>query len=258
MGHTTRMGEAPVRTALVTGGSKGIGLATVAALLKTGYRVATCARSQEELEIAKATLGSEDVVVLPADLSLVEDCARVVEATFEAFGHLDAVVNNAGIYVHGLVEEVSPDSWDQTFAVNVRAPYLVARNALRYLRSSDAGTVVNIASTNGMMSEAGYGAYNASKAALLSMTETMAVEWATDGIRVNAVAPGWIHTPLSEEVLATLTPEQIAAVFPMGRIGSAEDVANVVAYLCSPDSCAYLTGATIRVDGGMLSKHPAV
>jgi 3-oxoacyl-[acyl-carrier protein] reductase len=245
------------KTALVTGGSKGIGLAVATELLKEGFRVAICARSVEELEDARRSLDSDHLVAVPADLAEVEDCRRVVDAAVTAFGSIDAVINNAGVYTPGSLAELSATDWDHTLNVNLRAPFLIAQAAHAHMVRAGAGTVVNIASTNGLMSEPQFAAYNASKAALISLTETMAVEWAPAGIRVNAIAPGWIRTPLSEPFLETLTQQQLDSLFPAGRVGSAQEIASLAAYLCS-DSCRYLTGATIRVDGGMLAKHPGI
>jgi NAD(P)-dependent dehydrogenase (short-subunit alcohol dehydrogenase family) len=246
-----------MKSAVVTGGSKGIGLAVVAALLQDGFRVVTCARSADELEATRQALGSEKLVTVRTDLAKPEHCRLVIDTAIEAFGEVDVVVNNAGVYSHGSLADLSDSDWDHTFAVNVRAPFLIAQAALPHMLAAGRGAVVNIASTNGLMSEPGFAHYNASKAALISLTETMAVEWAQHNIRVNAIAPGWIRTPLSEPWLNDLTPAQLNSLFPMGRVGSADEVAALAAYLCS-DNCGYLTGATIRVDGGMLAKHPGV
>jgi 3-oxoacyl-[acyl-carrier protein] reductase len=246
-----------MNSAVVTGGSKGIGLAVVAALLQDGFAVVTCARSADELEAARQALGSEKLVTVQADLAKPEHCQLVIDTAIEAFGEVDVVVNNAGIYSHGSLADLSASDWDHTFAVNVRAPFLIAQAALPHLVAAGHGAVVNIASTNGLMSEPGFAHYNASKAALISLTETMAVEWAPHNIRVNAIAPGWIRTPLSDPWLNDLTPAQLNSLFPMGRVGSADEVASLAAYLSS-DKCGYLTGATIRVDGGMLAKHPGL
>jgi NAD(P)-dependent dehydrogenase (short-subunit alcohol dehydrogenase family) len=246
-----------MKAALVTGGSKGIGLAVAAAMLKEGWRVAICARNPDELRAAEAELGSAHLVTIRADLAGVPDCSDVVTTAIGAFGRLDVVVNNAGVYLPSALLDMSADEWDHTFAVNVRAPFLVARAAVRGMIAAGGGSIVNIASTNGLMSEPQFAHYNASKAALISLTESMAVEWAPYGVRVNAVAPGWIHTPLSEPWIKDLSREHLDSLFPMGRVGSAAEVADLVTYLCS-GRCGYLTGATIRIDGGMLAKHPGL
>jgi 3-oxoacyl-[acyl-carrier protein] reductase len=246
-----------MKTALVTGGSKGIGLAVATELLKEGFQVAICARGADELEAARVALDSAHLLTLRADLAEAADCARIVAETVAVFGGVDAMINNAGVYIPGSLAEMSTEDWDHTLNVNLRAPFLVSQAALPHLVWAGGGTVINIASTNGLMSEPGFAAYNASKAALISLTETMAVEWAPQGIRVNAIAPGWIRTPLSEPWLKDLTQQQLDSLFPAGRVGSAQDIASLAAYLCS-GACSYLTGATIRVDGGMLAKHPGI
>ncbi len=243
--------------ALVTGSSKGIGLAIVRELHKQGCQVMACARGAEDLAAVANDIGSQNLATTTADMAEVADCRRVVEETLSAFGGIDIVVNNAGVYDPGSLADLAPDSWDHTFNVNVRAPYLVAQAAYPHLAQKGSGAVINIASTNGLMSEPQFAAYNASKAALISLTETMAVEWAASGIRVNAIAPGWVRTPLSEPWVADLSSAQLQALFPAGRVGLPEEIASMAAYLSS-GSCPYLTGATIRIDGGMLAKHPGL
>lgn len=246
-----------MKVAIITGGSKGIGLAAARRLISDKWSVAICSRNEEELAAATSGLSSLQTLAIPADLSIEADCARVVDECVRAFGRLDALVNNAGIYQPGALDQIGADQWDETFAINVRGPLIISQFALPHLSERGRGTIVNIASTNGMMSEPGFGHYNASKAALISLTETMAVEWAEGGVRVNAIAPGWIETPLSEPWLKELDPTQIASLFPMGRVGTAEEVADLIAYLCA-GTCGYLTGSTIRLDGGMLAKHPGI
>lgn len=245
-----------MKTAIVTGGSKGIGLAVVEALLARNWQVLTCARNEVDLARLEDRLGSARLGTLQADVSDIADCRSLPVEAVRRFGGIDAVVNNAGVYSSEGLAELSVEHWDQAMAVNLRAPMLLAQTALPWLARSG-GVVVNIASTNGLMSEPGFAAYNASKAALISLTETMAVEWAHQGVRVNAIAPGWIRTPLSEPWLADLSHDQIMRLFPVGRVGTADEVAALTAYLCS-DSGDYLTGATIRLDGGMLAQHPGI
>lgn len=173
------------------------------------------------------------------------------------FGRIDAVVNNAGLYYPLPLLEMTPADWDKTYAVNVRGPMLVASAAARRMREQGGGHIVNISSTNGFMAEPEFAHYNSSKAALISLTKTMALEWAPYNIQVNSIAPGWILTPLSEPWVAKLTDEQLAAAFPMSRVGRPEEVAEVAAFLCR-EGAGYLNGETIKVDGASLAQHPGL
>jgi NAD(P)-dependent dehydrogenase (short-subunit alcohol dehydrogenase family) len=247
-----------MKSAIVTGGSKGIGLACSKRLQQDGYCLTICARSGTELEDVASKLRQDgEVLALRADVGVIEDCERVVAAALDAYGQVDAVVNNAGIYDAVPLLDLSAEVWDDYFAVNLRGPLLISIAVVKAMRErGTGGHVVNIASTNGLMSEPGFAHYNASKAALISLTETMAVEWAPYGIQVNAVAPGWILTPLSEAWVGDLTEEQLRRTFPSRRVGSPAEVAELVAFLCRDDA-KYLTGSTIRIDGGMLAQHPS-
>jgi NAD(P)-dependent dehydrogenase (short-subunit alcohol dehydrogenase family) len=247
-----------MKSAIVTGGSKGIGLACAQRLQQDGYSLVICARNGTELSDAADRLrAGGDVLEVTADVGDVENCARVVRACLDTYGQVDALVNNAGIYDAVPLLELTPEVWDRYFAVNLRGPLVIGIACAQAMRDGGAGGhIVNIASTNGLMSEPGFAHYNASKAALISLTETMAVEWAEYGIQVNAVAPGWILTPLSEPWVGNLSEEQLRKAFPCRRVGSSSEVAELVAFLCR-DGTSYLTGTTIRVDGGMLAQHPA-
>jgi NAD(P)-dependent dehydrogenase (short-subunit alcohol dehydrogenase family) len=246
-----------MKAALVTGASKGIGYACAERLQRDGYAVFVCARSSDEIEEAVGRLSKNGRAAgAQADMGLVEDCRRVVEECVRVFGRIDALVNNAGIYHPVPLIDMPPEAWDETFNVNARGPLVVGVAAAHHMREQgDGGHIVNMASSNGVMAESQFAHYNASKAALISLTKTMAIEWGEYGIQVNAIAPAWIYTPLSEPWIGALTEEQLERYFPARRIGDAEEVAELAAFLCR-DGCSYLTGETIKVDGGMLALHP--
>jgi NAD(P)-dependent dehydrogenase (short-subunit alcohol dehydrogenase family) len=247
------------KVALVTGGSKGIGYACAERLLADGYAVAICARNAGEVEAAAAKLGDpEHVLGLRADVGSAGDCASLVPAVTARFGRIDALVNNAGVYSPVPFLDFTADSWDALTDINVRGPVLVGGAAGRAMRDQGSGgRIVNIASTNGQMSEAEFAHYNASKAALISLTKSMSVELAPLGILVNAVAPGWVLTPLSEPFVGTLSQDALGRISPLRRVGTAAEVAGAVSFLCGPDA-GYITGTTVNVDGGLIAMHPAV
>jgi NAD(P)-dependent dehydrogenase (short-subunit alcohol dehydrogenase family) len=247
------------KVALVTGGSKGIGYACAERLLADGYAVAICARNAGEVEAAAVKLGDpEHVLGLRADVGSAGDCAGLVPAVTARFGRIDALVNNAGVYSPVPFLDFTADSWDALTDINVRGPVLVGGAAGRAMRDQGSGgRIVNIASTNGQMSEAEFAHYNASKAALISLTKSMSVELAPLGILVNAVAPGWVLTPLSEPFVGTLSQDALGRISPLRRVGTAAEVAGAVSFLCGPDA-GYITGTTVNVDGGLIAMHPAV
>jgi 3-oxoacyl-[acyl-carrier protein] reductase len=248
------------KVALVTGGSKGIGYACAERLLADGYAVAICARHGDEVTAAAEKLGGgpDRVLGLQADVGSVEDGARLVPAVLERFGRIDALVNNAGVYSPVPFLDFTAETWDALMDINVRGPVLLGGAAGRAMREQGGGgRIVNIASTNGQMSEAQFAHYNASKAAIISLTKTMSVELAPFGILVNAVAPGWVLTPLSEPFVGALSADTLGRISPLRRVGSAAEVAGAVSFLCGPDA-NYITGATVNVDGGLIAMHPAI
>ena len=194
------------KAAVVTGGSKGIGFACARRLQQDGHAVLICARDRGELDAAVDQLRATGAVQgSVADVGRPEDCQRIVDECVQAFGQIDAVVNNAGVYYPVPLVEMTPEQWDDTFDINVRGPMLVGAAAARYMREHGGGHIVNISSTNGILSEPEFAHYNASKAAVISLTKTMALEWAPYKIQVNSITTGWILTPLSEPWVADLT-----------------------------------------------------
>jgi NAD(P)-dependent dehydrogenase (short-subunit alcohol dehydrogenase family) len=247
------------KVALVTGGSKGIGYACAERLLADGYAVAICARNSGEVDAAARSLGGDGKVLgLQADVGSVDDCSGLVPAVVQHFGRIDVLVNNAGVYSPVPFLDFTAGSWDTLMDINVRGPVLLGGAAGRAIRDQGSGgRIVNIASTNGQMSEAQFAHYNASKAAIISLTKSMSVELAPLGILVNAVAPGWVLTPLSEPFVAPLGEDALGRISPLRRVGTAAEVAGAVSFLCGPDA-TYITGTTVNVDGGLIAMHPAI
>jgi 3-oxoacyl-[acyl-carrier protein] reductase len=247
------------RVALVTGGSKGIGYACAERLLADGFAVAICARNADEVSAAAGRLGRPDQVFgLRCDVGSVDDCATLVPAVLDRFGRIDALVNNAGVYSPVPFLDFTADTWDALMDINVRGPVLLGVAAARSMRDQGSGgRIVNIASTNGQLSEAEFAHYNASKAAIISLTKSMSVELAPFGILVNAVAPGWVLTPLSEPFVQTLTEDSLGRISPLRRVGQAAEVASAVSFLCG-SGATYITGTTVNVDGGLTAMHPAI
>src|SRR4051794_4267322 len=243
---------------LVSGGSRGIGAATCiriaeAALARGGRpQIAVCGRGgsepQEEVARSVREMGG-DAISLSGDLSDSDVPARLVEAAASAFGGLDALVAHAGVGRPGNICDVSVDEWDWMFATNVRGAWLLAKSCYPHLKASR-GAACFTSSQSGQVPHAGSGAYSPTKAALTMLAQTLALEWAPDGIRVNVVSPGMTHTPMTEKMYTD--PEIKRAregIIPLARIGDPMDVANVIEFLVGPLS-SYVTGQDICVDGG--------
>lgn len=240
---------------LVTGASRGIGRAICLRLASQGASVAACASAHaDELQAVveeAARLGGR-VLPLIGDLADPAAPAHLVAQAITALGGLDAVVSNAGVSRPAKLADLDLADWDYLLAVNARAPWLLAKAAYPALRASR-GSFVSVASMSGVQPYPGMGAYSPSKAAVLMLVRTLAQEWAAEGIRVNAVSPGLIHTALTGRIYAD-APTKAAreALIPMHRIGDpAQDIAGLVAFLIGPDA-AYVTGQNLLADGGLM------
>jgi 3-oxoacyl-[acyl-carrier protein] reductase len=242
------------RVAVVTGGAAGLGEAMARRLSADGFRVVIA-----DLEGDGAAAVAEDICArggrargLQVDVAAPESVAALFARVEADLGRCDALVNNAGIASTSSLTELTVEHWSSTFAVNVSGPLLTARHAVPLMQRRGRGRIVNIASISGVRASAGRVAYGTSKAAVIGLTRQLAIEFATDGITVNAVAPGPVDTPMTRDVHTELTRRSYCRAIPMRRYGRPEEVANAVAFLCSDDA-SYITGHTLPVDGGYLA-----
>ncbi len=238
------------RVAAITGASTGIGRGIAELFVRHGASVALMARRADRLEATRAALGADDrTIAVAGDVGEAADAQRLVDEALAAFGRLDVLVSNAGIHRVEPFLDTTEATWDEVFRTNVRGAFLACRAAARAMAERDGGSIVIVGSTNSLVAEPLMAAYNASKAALVLLGRSMAVDLAAHRIRVNMVAPGTIVSEITRPMLDA--GFGFGAV-PLGRIGEPEDVAWPVLWLAS-DEAAYVTGATIVVDGGQIA-----
>lgn len=244
------------RKALVTGGSGGLGQAIATRLAQAGATVAVHYRHDQaaaEAVVQSITDAGGKAQAFSADIADPEKVEQLVDAVETAFGGLDILVNNAGMDgQRGLVGTDNPKQWQQVLAVDLMGPYFCARAAISRMQRQGAGVIINITSVHQTIPWEGYSAYTSAKAGLAMFTKTLAQETANEGIRVLAIAPGAIKTPINKDVWSN--PDTLADLdqkIAMGRLGKPEEIGNVVAFMAS-DLASYITGETLVVDGGML------
>ncbi len=243
------------RVAIVTGGASGMGAATARVLSARGASVVVVDRDAEGAGVVAAEISGS---ARPGDVASSAFCDEVVDETASRLGRLDVVVNAAGIIVRAPAHETTDDEWQRIFRVNVDGVFHMSRAAVRLMAARGSGAIVNFGSIWGGVGSAGHAAYAATKGAVHQLTRSMALEHARDGVRVNAVAPGEIRTPMlasererppSDDELQRLADETV----PMGRLGHPVEVAEVVAFLAS-DAASYMTGSIVTVDAGYTAR----
>lgn len=238
------------RIALVTGAARGIGLATARRFLAEGWRVALLDIDAATLEQVVASLAEpERTLALPCDIAEPAALAAAFEKLAERFGRLDALVNNAGTAVFKPLLETTHEEWSRVLAVNLTGPFLATQLAAPLMADGGGGAIVNITSISGLRASTLRVAYGTSKAALAHLTKQQAVELASLGIRVNAVAPGPVETAMAKAVHSPEIRADYRDAVPLGRYGLEEELAEAIFFLCS-DRASYITGQTLAVDGG--------
>ena len=241
------------KCALITGATRGIGKQIAITLAKQGYNIALNYRKEnEELENTKKEIEKIGVQILAVkgDVANFEDCENFVKQVIERFGQIDVLVNNAGITKDMLLMRMKKEDFEQVIDTNLVGTFNVTKNVVPYMMKARSGRIINISSVVGISGTAGQTNYSASKAGIIGFTKSLAKEIASRNILVNAVAPGFIETNMTD-VLKDDVKQEIAKNIPLKRMGTAQDVANVVKFLASDDS-SYITGQVINVDGGML------
>ena len=239
------------RVAIVTGASRGIGRSISLALAAKGATIVAVDMDQAATDAIVAELQAAGMKALAVvgNVTLPADVERMIDAATEAFGRVDILVNNAGITRDGLLMRMKDEDWDAVLNVNLKGAFLCTRAAFKVMSKQRYGRIVNIASVVGQMGNAGQANYCASKAGLIGLTKSNARELAKRSITVNAVAPGFIATAMTD-ALSEKVRDELTAQIPLERLGSAEDIANAVVFLASEQS-AYITGHVLSVNGGM-------
>lgn len=241
------------KVALITGGTRGIGKEIAYTLAEENYDIIINYRTEnEELMKLKKEIEQKQVrcLLLKGDVSNFEDCKKLVEKAINRMNHIDVLVNNAGITKDMLLMRMKPEDFNEVINVNLIGTFNMTKNVINYMMKERKGRIINVSSVVGISGNAGQTNYAASKAGIIGFTKSLAKEVASRNILVNAIAPGFIQTDMTN-ILKENVKDEIAKTIPLKRMGTAKDVANVVKFLVSEDS-SYITGQVIQVDGGML------
>jgi NAD(P)-dependent dehydrogenase (short-subunit alcohol dehydrogenase family) len=235
---------------VITGGASGIGLATAARFLDEGARVVVLDRDREAGEKLPAGLPGLTGFI-PCDVSDLEQVRSAIAETIRMVGGIDILINNAGISIRHDVLDITPEEWEKVLGVNLNGVFYVAQTVARHMMENDGGVILNTASTNGIMGYRYYADYNASKAGVIELTKSMALELAPR-VRVNAVAPGYILTPMQRAEYTDEMLDEVNRKLPLKRHGTPEEVAALFAFLASEDA-GYITGQIYVLDGGEIA-----
>ncbi len=241
------------KTAIVTGAGSGIGRACAAAFAREGAQVVLVGRRQDSLA-ATAKHAPGETLVVAADITRPADIERIMAETLQLFGKIHVLVNNAGVLHTGSAESLSEEQWDRMFETNVKAVWRLSRSVLPHMRDAGAGSIVNISSVLGLVGAPNRAGYAASKGAVTLLTKAMALDHATENIRVNCICPAVIETEMIHSFITNQPDPEAAraqrlAMHPVRRFGKAEEIAELAVYLAS-DEAAFVTGAAFPVDGG--------
>lgn len=240
------------RVAIVTGATRGIGLAVALRLASDGFDLVASYRGDDEVaDAARKELEAtgRQIVMSKGDVSIADEAGALIETALAELGQIDALINNAGITRDTLMMRMSEDDWDSVLSTNLKGAFLTSKAAIRPMIRQRSGRIVNMTSVVGLVGNAGQANYASAKAGLVGLTKSMAREVGSRGITVNAVAPGFIETRLTD-VLNQELKDNLLKQIPAGRLGQPEDVAGAVAFLVSPDA-SYITGHVLTVDGGL-------
>jgi len=238
------------KTALVTGGTKGIGKAIVNEFVGLGAQVIVVSRNEDDFNTLKSEINSEKIDFIQADVSNLDDIGKIISEIEQKYNTLDILVNNVGTNIRKPTADYTNNEFDKIINTNLRSAFELSRRAYPLLKKSGQGNIINISSVAGQTHLRTGSVYGMTKAALIQLTKNLAGEWAKDGIRVNAVAPWYIKTPLAETVLKNEDYyNEVISRTPMQKVGEPEDVSAAVAFLCMP-AAKYITGQCISVDGG--------
>jgi NAD(P)-dependent dehydrogenase (short-subunit alcohol dehydrogenase family) len=248
------------KAALITGAGRGIGRGIALRFAAEGAQVGVFDLHPESVAETTRMITDQGGTAIPlvCDLRDPQQVTATVERFREAFGAVNIVVNNAAVMPSGALHETSLEDWDSVFAVNVRGAYLICREIIPHMLASGGGSIIHMASVTGVLGLPGIAAYSATKGALIALTRAMSTDYARFGIRVNAVSPGTIDSPMLHDFLARQSrPEALRqefdAIHPIGRVGTIDEVASVFVFLAS-DEASFITGANYTVDGGLSVK----
>ncbi|MCY4042244.1 MAG: SDR family NAD(P)-dependent oxidoreductase [Candidatus Dadabacteria bacterium] len=248
------------KIALITGGSLGLGKATAILFAQEGATVIITGRTEKTLKEAVSEAESKGVKIeyLVSDVAKEEDCKSAVEETVKRHGAVDILFNNAGVLSPAVTHETETGEWDRIFAINVRGTFMMSKYTIPHMLKKGSGCIVNNSSVVGLKGVAGFTPYVASKGAVTQFTRAMALDYAQQGIRVNAICPGAIVTPMVTNIIDAMEDKQAAedmltSFHPMGRLGQPDEIARAVLFLCE-DGVDFMTGIMLSVDGGWIAQ----